>query len=131
MIVCPPAEGKHRGSIVSGADGNLWFTTGLSINVLGWSTLQLLPNASLPGTIDRITPEGVITYIALRNGDGVASSLAVGPDGIWFTDSVASRVGEIDWRKPPGCRTRRGHLLHDTQGDGSRSYLVKVAPGGG
>jgi streptogramin lyase/PKD repeat protein len=82
-------------SIVAGADGNLWFTTGL--NSGGWDSSQELPNGGVPGTIDRITPDGVITSFALPLGGGIATALAAGPDGIWFTDPQAGRVGEMDY----------------------------------
>jgi streptogramin lyase len=136
-------RGGDTGSIVSGADGNLWFTTGL--NPGGWDPTQEIPNG-VPGTIDRITPEGDVTPFALPVGGGVATSLAVGPDGIWFTDPDASRVGEIDYsghaveytEPAPYFDTTAtplvvgpdGDAYYYAQGNNSSSFIVKVAPGG-
>ena len=132
------------GSIVSGADGNLWFTTGLS-NSGGFSIAQDIPNGSVPGAIDRITTEGVITPFALPIGGGAALALAVGPDGIWFTDPAASRVGEMDYSGhaveytgPAAYNDGAISLAVGPDGDayywaetGNNSwFIVKVAPDG-
>jgi streptogramin lyase/PKD repeat protein len=135
----------NTGSIVSGADGNLWFTTGFSSGLVGWTTIPLSDNASLPGAIDRITPEGVLTQFPLPVGGGVASSLAVGPDGIWFTDPFAGRVGKIDYRghaveysgpvpyydigPSPLAVGPDGNAYYFAQ-SASSSFIVQVAPGG-
>jgi len=79
FIVMFLAVGSNPVGIVSGPDGNLWFTeTGL--NRIGhMSPSSDLPFASAvpsPST----SPEGI----------------AVGPDGnIWFTESVGNRVGRV------------------------------------
>jgi streptogramin lyase/PKD repeat protein len=135
----------NTGSIVSGADGNLWFTTGFSSGLVGWTTIPLSDNARVPGAIDRITPEGVLTQFPLPVGGGVASSLAVGPDGIWFTDPFTGRVGEIDYSghaveysgPVPYYDLGPSPLAVGPDGDAyyfaqsaSSSFIVKVAPGG-
>jgi virginiamycin B lyase len=133
------------GSIVSGADGNLWFTTGFSNRLAGWSTTGLPSNATVPGTIDRITPQGVLTQFVLPLGDGYASSLAVGRDGVWFTDPVAGRVGKIDYSghaidytgpapyydlaSSPLTVGPDGNAYYSAQ-SGPSSFIIKVTPGG-
>src|SRR5437763_987202 len=59
--------------IVTGADGNLWFTNG------GGSS----------ASIGRITTAGVVTMFT--TDVGYPGSLAAGPDGnVWYTDSTGS-----------------------------------------
>ncbi len=84
------APGKLDGidtSIVSGPDGNLWFSFG--------APSRPEPAAG-PGTIDRITPQGVVTAFPLSLGGFYATSLVAGPAGVWFTDPAAGRVGKVD-----------------------------------
>ena len=119
--------------IVAGADGNLWFATNSS-------------TTTTPGTIDRITPQGVITTFSLPLGDAGAESLAASPDGVWFTDPAANRVGEVDasghfveYAAPsPSVAQEDGGMGLAVGPDGDVYYitlgeyqsLVKVAPGG-
>ena len=133
----PGETSGYGGSIVSGADGNLWFNSGPSIGVN--------PNsAGQPGTIGRITPEGKVTEFPMPLGGGFASSLAAGPDGVWFTDPTAGRVGEVDasghvveYGAPASTYATGQNLTVGPDGDayyipqaGSGSYLVKVSPEG-
>jgi PKD repeat protein len=83
---------NQLGRIVAGADGNLWFSTVPPI----FDSWNFIPSTQ-SGTIDRITPQGVVTQFSLPVGGGAAASLAAGLDGIWFTDPSANRVGEIDF----------------------------------
>ena len=120
-------NGPSPRSIVTGPDGNLWFTNeaGSSIGritVAGAITIFpvfLVPPAGLvpaaitagpdgnlwftntQGTVDRITPAGVHTSFpgAVMGPTGIVS----GPDGnLWFTDETSS-VGRIS---PAGTLTR-------------------------
>jgi virginiamycin B lyase len=71
-----PFSGSH--GIVSGPDGNLWFTE------------------TVRNKIGRITPSGVITEFALPTSDGDPHGIAAGPDGnLWFTESWGNRIGKI------------------------------------
>jgi streptogramin lyase len=71
------AESQPFG-IVSGPDGNLWFTEG---------------NRDVVG---RITPEGVITEYHTPTALSQPGALTVGPDGnIWFTEMSGNNIGRI------------------------------------
>jgi streptogramin lyase len=65
-------------NIISGPDGNLWFTTGGS-------------------GIGRITPAGVVTVFTTGFKAGSATiGITVGPDGaLWFTENYTDRIGRI------------------------------------
>jgi streptogramin lyase len=65
--------------IVRGPDDNLWFTEAVGAR------------------IGRITPQGVITEIALGVGVGTPQDIAPGPDGnLWFTvNGTAPAIGRI------------------------------------
>jgi streptogramin lyase len=68
-------------SIVTGPEGNLWFT-----------------QSNGTDAIDRITPSGTITSYA-TNASFTPYDIALGPDGkLWFTErgSTADRLGTID-----------------------------------
>lgn len=63
--------------IVTGADGNLWFT-GTTSNQIG-----------------RLTTEGVLTQYSIPSGSQ-AGGITTGPDGnIWFTETAGNRVGKL------------------------------------
>ena len=63
--------------LVSGADGNLWFTE-YDGNKIG-----------------RITPDGKITEYAIPTYQGLPDSIAAGPDNnIWFTED-RGKIGRI------------------------------------
>ena len=64
--------------IVSGPDGNLWFTEFNS------------------GKIGRITPAGQVTEFAVANANSGVGGIASGPDGsLWFTESGSNKIGRI------------------------------------
>ena len=75
-------QANAPGSIVSGPDGNLWFTEGPA------------------GAVGRITPDGVVTEFPLPTEDYVPAAIVVGPDGnLWFTEQAlythAGKIGRI------------------------------------
>ncbi|MDQ6892340.1 MAG: hypothetical protein M3167_06635 [Acidobacteriota bacterium] len=113
-----PTAGSGPGGIVTGPDGNLWFTeTSASkvgrITPAGAITEFSLPSTgtptsitvgsdgnlwfgdnSLPG-IGRITTAGVITMFPLPSTSGPAD-ITAGPDGaLWFADNKANQIGRI------------------------------------
>jgi streptogramin lyase len=64
--------------IVSGPDGNLWFT-------------ELYTDR-----IGRITPSGQVTEFPVPTPQSQPKSIAVGSDGnLWFTEQAADRIGRI------------------------------------
>lgn len=77
--------GPSVSSICTGPDGNLWF-----VLASGYQGIDL--------SVDRMTPDGVITNISL-GFSGDISSITAGPDGgVWFTESGVNSdlVGRID-----------------------------------
>jgi len=63
--------------IITGADGNMWFTEHQG------------------NKIGRISPAGIITEFPLANGGGPAG-IAAGSDGnVWFTEYTGQRIGRI------------------------------------
>jgi len=69
-----PAAGVFPRQIVTGSDGNIWFT-----------------EDNIPG-IGRITPTGVVTEFAVPADEGITA----GPDGnLWFTEYGAQKIGRI------------------------------------
>jgi streptogramin lyase len=67
------ARGNFFGSIITGPEGNLWYT------------------ASLSHRIGRITPRGKVK--TWRRGGAAAGSIAVGPEGnIWFAASEQNTI---------------------------------------
>jgi streptogramin lyase len=88
----PQAQPGH---IVSGPDGNLWFTEYDPYPASG---------------ISRITPNGLITHFALPATTFVAgteSQIATGPDrNLWFTEAgISSGTGAIARMTPDGALT--------------------------
>lgn len=91
--------------IVSGSDGNLWFTvdrTGLNI-VDAVTHLLAKP---VVGSVGKITTAGTITEFSLPEAtsssaidesvDSVSFAIATGPDGnLWFTDAYANKIGKM------------------------------------
>jgi len=66
-------------SIVTGPDGNLWFTE------------------SDGNSIGRITPDGKRTRFILNHPDSEPYGITVGPDGrLWFTERLGNRIGVIN-----------------------------------
>src|SRR6266540_520654 len=75
-----PTAGSVPIGIVSGPDGNLWFTEYIGNN------------------IGRITTEGAITEYPIPTGFARPLSIASGPDGnLWFTEfqQSANNIGRI------------------------------------
>jgi virginiamycin B lyase len=68
------AQDVRGGAITAGADGNMWFTTGVA-------------------KIGKITPFGETTYYAIPSQ---ACFLVGGPDGaVWFTECGANKIGKV------------------------------------
>jgi streptogramin lyase len=110
-------------SIVAGADGNLWFGTGLNsigqISIAGARTIfPLGASSTAPGHSDGLTagPDGNVWFTDTEDGaigfvkpSGEAVSfsggdpstfgplgITTGPDGnIWFTDFETNRIGRV------------------------------------
>ena len=122
-----PTSGSQPAGIVSGPDGNLWFTEANTTRIgkitpAGVITEFPLPNASsapatitagpdgnlwftdnkLPG-IGRITPAGTITTFPIAASGSGPADIVTGPDGnLWFTDNGAGKIGRIT---PSGTMT--------------------------
>ena len=65
--------------IVSGPDGNLWFTEQTGGNAIG-----------------KITPSGVITEFPVPTASAQPHGITVGSDGnLWFTEPAAASIGRI------------------------------------
>lgn len=80
-----PTSG-HPGHIITGPDGNLWFTESNGIG--------------------RITTAGVVTEYPVVTGSCDPGGIAAGPDGnIWFTLPCQGKVG---WITPSGSMTETG-----------------------
>ncbi len=66
------------GTIVSGPDGNLWFTE------------------EFDNKIGRITPSGVVTEFPVPDAGGLLFGITAGPDGnLWFADPGSNQIGRI------------------------------------
>ena len=73
-----PTNDSGPALIITGPDGNLWFT---ETNV---------------DNIGKITIAGVITEFTPPTLGGAPFVLTAGPDGnLWFTESTAGRIGKI------------------------------------
>jgi streptogramin lyase len=71
------AEGAPH-EIVTGPDGNLWFTRPLG------------------NRIARITTEGVVTNFTVPTPNSRPDSITLGPDNaLWFTERLADKIGRI------------------------------------
>lgn len=78
-----PGDGASPVGIVTGPDGNLWFTEE-GANFDG-------------GRIGKITPNGVVTEFSAGITPGAApSDITVGSDGnMWFTEPILDKIGRI------------------------------------
>ena len=125
------SPGSEQEGIVSGSDGDLWFTD-VANNAIGRITpdgsitefteglssesyptsIVVGPDGDLwfidggtPAAIGRITPSGTITeFTAGLTTGGRPGSLVVGPDGnLWFVDdgNNAKAIGRITTRETP------------------------------
>ncbi len=73
-----PTPASQPMGIVSGPDGNLWFTEG---------------NRDVVG---RITPQGAITEFHTPTKGSQPSAITVGPDrNLWFTETAGNKVARI------------------------------------
>ena len=71
-----PCCGATPFGVVTGPDGDMWFTDGNSSN------------------IGKVTPSGILTEYALPSF-GSAAGMTAGPDGnIWFADYAANEIGK-------------------------------------
>jgi virginiamycin B lyase len=71
------AEGPPH-EIVTGPDGNLWFTRPLG------------------NRIGRITVDSVVTNFVVPSSNSRPDGIAVGPDGaLWFTERLADKIGRL------------------------------------
>lgn len=96
FLLSPPSCGgygciptSNPFDIVSGPDGNLWFS----------EPGGEFPGGDFPGRLGRITTAGVFTVVRLPGGpaEGTAQSpsgITVGADGaLWFTDPETNSIG--------------------------------------
>ena len=73
-----PTASAAPDGIVSGSDGNLWFTEYHGNN------------------IGRITTAGVFTEFAVPTGASEPEGIVSGPDGnLWFTEWVGNNIGRM------------------------------------
>jgi virginiamycin B lyase len=78
-----PTRFADPGRIVTGPDGNLWFTEQSAIGADGAFT----PTHPAPGKIGRITPSGRITEFTTPTPFSNPAGITIGPDGnLWFTE---------------------------------------------
>lgn len=108
-----PAESRPHG-IVTGPDGNLWFTEGNSNKIGKLTTKGTLTEYSLGGKIDPTSitagPDGNLWFVTPFRilkmstagkvvGETITSAnpgeIAAGPDGnMWFTEPSANKIGK-------------------------------------
>jgi streptogramin lyase len=102
------SPGGHPGPIVSGPDGNLWFTD---------------LSDSGTGSIGRITPFGAVTMFSSGLGAGASpTGLTVGPDGnLWFAETDCKCVGRI---------TPSGTITQFSTGITGTTYSIVAGPDG-
>jgi len=90
-----PHEGSRPYTIVTGPDGNLWFTE------------------SSRGVIGQITPKGRIKEFQLSDPGSGPYGITVGADGnLWFTERYVDRIGKIT---TDGVITEYGGLTENSQ----------------
>ena len=88
-----PSSGSEPSGIVTGPDGNLWFTEAAG------------------NRIGRITPQGVITEFDIPTASSQPYGIAAGPDGnVWFIERLGNSIGRITPARPPGSGSCCGHL---------------------
>lgn len=119
ITVYPDANVLNARNIVTGPDGNLWFTsfqtarvgridpddgaitTFTDVNLVSPHGITVGPDGNLwftdfgAGRIGRITTAGLITTFADANAVG-AQDITTGPDGnLWFTINTGNRIGRV------------------------------------
>ena len=73
-----PESGSQPYDIVTGPDGNLWFTDN-GRNEIG-----------------RISPDGTVVRCAIPTADSMPESIALGADGnLWFTEWSGNKIGRM------------------------------------
>ncbi len=73
-----PTANSSPAGIITGPDGNLWFTEHAT------------------NKIGRISPAGVITEFSIPTANSVPEGITAGPDGnLWFTETNANKIGRI------------------------------------
>jgi streptogramin lyase len=81
-----PVPGTARGQIVSGPDGNLWFTE--QNGKIGRMTVS--------GQVTEFTVPSQSSYGFPLSGSGYPYVITAGPDGnLWFTELLANKIGKI------------------------------------
>jgi streptogramin lyase len=79
-----PGSGPH--TIISGPDGNLWFTEEADPNSFG----------NRGNRVGRITPTGVITEFVVPTIASSPTGITAGPDGnLWFAEYFGQKIGRI------------------------------------
>src|SRR3984893_18677713 len=74
-----PTASSVPEAIVTGPDGNLWFT-----------------EYRAGGAIGRITPSGTVTEFAITTPNSGPFWITAGPDGnLWFTEGSANKIGKM------------------------------------
>ncbi len=100
----PPTPDSATQRIVTGSDGNLWFT-------------EQTGNA-----IGRITPAGVITEFVLPTAEAQPIGITAGPDGnLWFTEAAVAQIGTI---------TPSGVITEYPSGAGTQPEDIVTGPDG-
>src|SRR5262249_12253315 len=83
VITVFQAPGPSLYVIVSGPDGNLWFTEGN-------------PYPPFESKIERVTTGGVFTDFQVPTANSVPFGLTAGPNGtLWFTETRTNIIGKI------------------------------------
>jgi virginiamycin B lyase len=86
LIPLPAAPQHDPISLVTGPDGNFWFTEYVSPNIWDSTTPHI-------HAIARMTPAGVITDFPMPTPTDIANFITKGPDGnLWFT--IDSNIGQ-------------------------------------
>jgi streptogramin lyase len=116
-----PSESGAPRSIVSGPDGNLWFTKARAAR------------------IGRLTPTGQVTEFRLPRPTAVGD-IAAGPDGnLWFTEAGAEKIGriaptgEISEFPLPAGSSRPAGIAAGPDGNlwfGGSGAISRITPGG-
>jgi streptogramin lyase len=143
--------GSAPAGIVTGPDGNLWFTEASGkkigrITPLGTVTEFPVPTAgsrplyitSCPdgnlwftefvgNKIGRITTSGVITEFPIPTPGAGAVDITAGPDGnIWFTENGNNQIGRLSVVRGPTLETRILPVVGSTAGVGGSFFRTAV-----